>query len=180
MKYLFISFFLLVSQRVLAIELKEVSIAGTGCDKHTLYNVKPFRGNEYQFPFIFSLMKRNSSQLERKACMLTFPIALGKKEKLQLSNVSQNVTLKAFGGAHLKMFLEVLAVGEKSAKPVELEIKNPTALDQDLKIDGVVFETKCGANVTVRANVNAFVQGAGTASATTGDLMLTLKTVPCR
>lgn len=180
MKYLTGLLFLLFSQMVLAIEIKELTISGNGCDKQILKNVKPVRGDEFQIPFIFSLMKRDSSQLERKACMLAFPVALGKKEKLQLTNVSQNVTLKAFGGAHLKMSLEVNAVGAKGPKPVEIEIKNPTALDEDLKLDGVVFETKCGGDVMVRANVNAFVQGAGTASATTGDLHFFLKTVPCR
>lgn len=180
MKFLMTGLFFIVSQFAFALEIKEITISGNGCDKQVIHNVKAARGDEFQFPFIFSLMKRDSSQLERKACMLAFPVVLGKKEKLQLSNVSQNVTLKAFGGAHLKLSLDVSAVGEKSVKPAEIEVKNPTALDEDLKLDGIVFETKCGANVMVRANVNAFVQGPGTASVTTGDIKLTIKKLPCR
>ncbi len=179
-KFLFFCFILFASRLALSIEIIELIISGNGCDKQVLRQVKPVRGDEYQFPFIFSIMKRDSSKLERKACMLAFPLVLGKKEKIQISNVSQNLTLKAFGGAHLKLILDVTAVGGKSAKPFEIEIKNPTALDQDMKIDGVVFESKCGAPVLVRADVNAFVQGPGTASATTGDLKLTMKTVACR
>ena len=180
MKFLIASFFLFVSQFASAIEIKELTISGNGCEKQTLNNVKPSKGDDYQFPFIFSLMKRDASRLERKACMLAFPVVLGKKEKLQLSNVSQNVTLKAFGGAHLKLSLAVTVVGQTPVKPFEIEVKNPTSLYEDLKYEGLVFETKCGGNAMVRANVNAFVEGAGTASATTGDLKMTLKAVPCR
>lgn len=180
MKNLVFCSVIILSQVLAAVEIKEIVISGTGCEKQTLRNVKPSRGDDFQVPFIFSLMKHDSSQLERKACMLAFPVDLGKKEKLQVSNLSQNVTLKAFGGAQLKLSLDMTAVGLKAMKPLEIEIKNPTALDQDLKFDGVLFETKCGGNVMVRANVNAFVQGPGTASATTGDLMFTLKKVPCK
>jgi len=180
MKFLsgFIIFF--VMQNAFAMELKELSISGTGCEKQNINQIKPIKGDDYKFPFIFSISKQDVSQLERKACLLALPVKLNKKEKLQVSNINQNVTLNAFGGAHVKLSLTVTAPGQSGSKPLEVEVKNPTSLDQDLKQDGIIFETKCGADAIVRANINAFIQGPGTASASAGDLFLTLKSVPCR
>lgn len=180
MKYLLSLFLLVFSQTICAVEIKQLIVSGSGCEKKTLTNVKPVTGNEFHIPMSMSLIKRDNTNLERKVCMLAFAMSLGKKEKLQVSNVSQNVSLKAFGGAHLKLSLDVSAVGMKSIKPAEIEIKNPTSLDEDLKLEGTVVESKCGGNVMVKANVNSFVEGPGTASVTTGDLSMTIKTVACQ
>lgn len=169
-----------IMQNAFAMELKELTISGTGCEKQSLNQLKPIQGSEYKFPFIFSISKQDGSQLERKACLFALPVKLNKKEKLQVSNISQNITLNAFGGAHVKLSLTVTTPGQTDMKPLEVEVKNPTSLDQDLKRDGVIFETKCGVDAIVRANINAFIQGPGTASASAGDLSLTLKSVPCR
>lgn len=174
-----ILFFIFLQARAMKFETARVS--GTGCEAYANAEVKSEGGKFYKFPLQLSIFKKEDSQLERKVCQLALPIKLNKKEKLQVANLSQNVNLKAFGGAYVKLSLSVSAVGPSSAvsKPLEIEVKNPTQLDQDLKQDGLMFETQCGKDTILRANVNAFTQGSGTASANTGDLLLSLKAVPC-
>lgn len=180
MKNIFCVVLFFVFSNAVAFELKTLEVTGTGCEKKTLTDIRPVQSSQYKFPVTLNVIKHESSQLERKTCVLALPVKLSKKEKLQVSNVSQNVTVKAFGGAQLKVSLDVSSpnsLGPK--KPLEIEVKNPTALEQELKFEGVVFESKCGQDAIIRANVNTFIQGPGTASVTVEELSMNVKAVPC-
>lgn len=161
-----------------AFEVGAVSISGHGCEKQNFALQKPADG-QYQFPLKLILAKSASKALERKTCMLSLPLKLGPKEKLQISDVSQKVKAQASGQSKIKFSLAVTAVGVSASQPIEFEIKASGAQEKNLQKDGVLFETSCGKDVILRANLSVFAQGSGGASADTGDLKISMKTIPC-
>jgi hypothetical protein len=159
----------------------KLTVSGDGCEKQDVPDFEPRPGSEdrFQIPVFLVMDKAVSDGVIRKICQFALPIKLKKKERLQVLDLSQNVTIKASDKAHAKFSLSIFG-GDQSIKNLEIELKKPKTLDEELKKEGMIFQTACGKDVLLRGSASVFAEGAGIASANTGYLELTLKKVACK
>lgn len=174
---MFVFFMLSLSSE--AFEVGAVSISGNGCEKYSRVMERPTDGSNFQFPLKLTMAKSESKAFERKTCMLSLPVKISPKQKIQILDIVQEVTAKVSGATKIKLSLAVTAVGVSGVQPLEFEVKASGTHEKKLRQDGVVFETACGKDAILRANLSAFAQGAGTASVSTSELKFSLKTIPC-
>ncbi len=173
---------ILIAKPIFSMELGKLSLSGSGCAKELIENQKPTEGdpNRYSLPFHLVLTKTEATVIERKSCQFSLPIKISEKEIVEVSSVSQNIKLKGNVKTPVKVQLSVFATGLSSSKKrLSLETKDDTELSEDLKNDGVVFNSKCGKDVIVRGNLSAFAQGPDAATTSSSDLLLSIKVSAC-
>ena len=164
------------------LELGKLSLSGSGCSKELIENLKPIEGdqNRYSLPLHLSLTKTEATTIKRNSCQFSLPIKVGEKEGVEVSAVSQGIKLKGNVKTPVKVQLSVSATGLSSSKKrLSAETKDDAEISEEIKNDGVIFNSKCGKDVIVRGNLSAFAQGPDAATASSTDLLLSIKVSAC-
>lgn len=181
MNFLMLNLILLSSVHVFAYQLGTLSLSGGGCLSQK--GSAALQTDEtIKFPLQLKLSKNFGSALERKACNFSIPIKLEKNEKVKISNLLQNVKLSSEKSVKTKVSLALFAAGFSATEPFVIETKGDEneKFDRDFVSHLVLFESKCGKDIILRGNLNAFSQGNAKATVETGDLSLSVKATNCQ
>lgn len=184
MKKIIISLVLL-SQNLLAAEAGRLVLSGQGCGSYknpgTLPNLSE-KFNPAVVPLYFKLEKTSENRVARKACNLAWPIKLGKKEKVQISNIQHDLLFTHQPKTSVKAQLVLFFVGSKQKKNFEAELKASDTAESLQKLwndDSILLESSCGKDTIFRANFSAHAQGESSAGLESEALKFSIKTVPC-
>ena len=174
-----------LSQNLLAAEAGRLTMSGEGCGSQrfpgTLPNLSE-NSHKAVIPFFFKLEKSADNKIGRKACNLAWPIKLNKKEKVQISNIQQDVLLTHSQGTLVKANLSLFFAGAKKTKDFKAELTADEKSETLQKIwneDSFFMESGCGKDTIFRGNFNANVTGDSTGAAESESLKFNIKIVPC-
>lgn len=144
----------------------KISIGGKGCFGSFVIKRVGNQSDRYELPIQVKLEKKTGS-FERKTCNMRLPVALNKNEKLQISDVSQQVKIDGPGA---KSSLTISVTGKKSEPLV-------TTFSTVLKVNGILAESECGRDTMLTGDLNLFASE--NVSAETYPVQVTLKIVSC-
>ena len=146
-----------------------ISVSGNGC--YGDQKMVPVIGekNRFELPIKVLLDKKSKIPFERKTCNMRLPIKLRKKQKLQISDISQIVHMDGRG---LRSTLTLSVVGKKT-KPLI------AATSTTLTSPGILTESDCDRDVILTADLNVTANGPDIVSAKTEPVFVTLKIVNC-
>lgn len=155
---------------------------GSGCSqKNSEVKLIDEAQSLYSIPLNLYVKKEEATQLDRKNCAVAIPLEVSAGEKVVVSNVQQNVQLRAYPSVTTKTQLEVFLTGQRGqvlkaeAVATDKYVNSKTVLSQD----GEVAVTECGQNAILRANASGLIQGSAKGRVYHNDLKLQIKVVKC-
>jgi hypothetical protein len=176
-----IFFIIVTSLAAQALQVGDVVLSGNGCYGSKEMVAVEGQDSRFEAPVRVKIVKKKEASFGRKVCNMRVPIALTKNEKLQIINVSQSIKVVVGQGGDVRSNLTVSFLGT-NAEPLIFDVKShqrSKALSQILKSEGVVAESDCGKNAMLIIDFNVVASGAAKVSASSGGVLLTLKTLSC-
>lgn len=159
------SLFALTASAQSGVSLGRLSFGGSACQ--TQYSKPTLRGGVLRVPLTTQVSKSSGTRLERGTCAFTLPVQVAPGYRLVLNDLSALGSVNLSKGTTSRADLEVFAAGDHGEVLTSVEgsqTKNVRKRIQ-LKQDGEVLVSACGASLNLRGNSSILLQGDARASA---------------
>lgn len=172
--------FALSAQAQTGFSLGQLQVAGGACQDSQSKQVEVSR-NSLLIPLVSLVKKAKGDQEKRGACGFALPIQVARNHRLVIRDLSMKGKVDLSRGTHSVINLEIFEAGSRGEIHSREDGSNYRRVRKgiELRKDGNILVTECGAGLILRGNSHSHIQGESRASVVLHEVSLQVDVERC-